>query len=525
MVSITPTGGVNFPNTVQGQTATAIVQTITNTGNATLNLSSITIVGANHGDFLLSQNTCLATLAANANCQVSITFTPSATGARTANLAVADNASGSPQLVALTGTGTPPNAPVVTFTPSGTIGFPSTAQGATSAAMTVTIGNTGGALLNISGIALGGANAGDFAIASNNCGATLAANGSCMVSLTFKPTATGVRLGALVVTDNAAGSPQSAVLSGTGTAAGAPVTITPSPVPAFTATQGTSSNPTTVTITNTGSALVTFATTNPISIAGANSGDFSIAANSNTCGATLAIGASCTVGVVFSPAGSGNRSATLQVNDNATGSPQTAALSGTAAAAFTLTSGSSAQSATVTAGQAATYNLQITPGSGFTGSVMWACTGAPSGAACTVTPNPVPLTGATAASFTVSVTTTARSMLMPPMDRRPMPPTSPLVLLERLIACLALLVLIYELRRRGGLTSRQLAYCGGALLLAVTLYGLSGCGGGSSGGGGGGGGTTGTQAGTYTLTLTPTATGPNGKALTLSPVSLTLIVN
>ena len=231
VVSVTPTGGVNFPNTVQGQTATAIVQTITNTGNATLTLSSITKTGANPGDFAISQNTCTATLAVNANCQVSITFTPTTTGARTANLSIADNATGSPQLVSLTGTGTPVNAPVVTFTPSGTIGFPSTAQGSTSSPIAVTIGNTGGAILNISGIALGGTSAGDFAIASNNCGATLAASASCMVSLTFKPTATGVRTAALVVTDNAAGSPQMAVLSGTGTAAGAAaVSINPTAV-------------------------------------------------------------------------------------------------------------------------------------------------------------------------------------------------------------------------------------------------------------------------------------------------------
>jgi hypothetical protein len=87
-----------------------------------------------------------------------------------------------------------------------------------------------------------------------------------------------------------------------------------------------------------------------------------------------------------------------------------------------------------------------------------------------------------------------------------------------------MLALLYELKRRGGLTQRRLAYCGGALLLAVALYGIAGCA--SSGiSGGGGGGTTGTQAGTYTLTLTPTATGATGKALQLSPVTLTLKVN
>jgi hypothetical protein len=81
--------------------------TLTNSGTAALSISSIAITGTNASDFAQT-NTCpsgLATLAAGASCTISVTFTPSAAGGRTAALSVTDNASGSPQSVALSGTG------------------------------------------------------------------------------------------------------------------------------------------------------------------------------------------------------------------------------------------------------------------------------------------------------------------------------------------------------------------------------------------------------------------------------------
>jgi hypothetical protein len=63
---------------------------------------------------------------------------------------------------------------------------------------------------------LGGANAGDFAQQSNTCGSTLKVRQSCVVTLTFKPTATSKRTASLVITDNGGGSPQNVGLSGVG---------------------------------------------------------------------------------------------------------------------------------------------------------------------------------------------------------------------------------------------------------------------------------------------------------------------
>ena len=93
----------------------------------------------------------------------------------------------------------------------------------TSPAQTVTVTNDGfGTALAISNNGtLSGANAGDFAIASNNCPASLAAGSSCNIQVTFKPTAEGTRVATLTITDNAGGTggtKQTVALSGTGVA-------------------------------------------------------------------------------------------------------------------------------------------------------------------------------------------------------------------------------------------------------------------------------------------------------------------
>jgi hypothetical protein len=93
-------------------TATSVPQTITlsNTGKVTLSISNLTVAGANPGDFAQA-NTCGATVAAGANCSLSVTFAPTAMGSRIASISISDNASGSPQTVSLTGTGVPHATP------------------------------------------------------------------------------------------------------------------------------------------------------------------------------------------------------------------------------------------------------------------------------------------------------------------------------------------------------------------------------------------------------------------------------
>jgi Phosphoesterase family/Abnormal spindle-like microcephaly-assoc'd, ASPM-SPD-2-Hydin len=100
-----PTAGVSpmsltFGGQTVGSASAAQTVTLSNTGSVALTITSI----AGSGDFA-ETNTCGSFLAAGGNCTISVTFTPTASGTRTGTLSITDNASGSPQSVSLTGTG------------------------------------------------------------------------------------------------------------------------------------------------------------------------------------------------------------------------------------------------------------------------------------------------------------------------------------------------------------------------------------------------------------------------------------
>ncbi len=202
----TPLG---FGTLAVGLTSVVHKVTLTNVGTTALTISSIAVTGAEAADFPETATTCGSSLAAAASCTVSLTFKPSTTGARSANLTVTDNAAGSPQQVPLSGTGT-----TAELTPT-SLSFGSVKVGTTSSAKTVTLKNVGTTAITITSITLAGIDPGDYA-QTNSCGSSLAASASCTISVTFKPTATGARSAILKVTDSAAGSPQQVTLSGTG---------------------------------------------------------------------------------------------------------------------------------------------------------------------------------------------------------------------------------------------------------------------------------------------------------------------
>jgi hypothetical protein len=77
---------------------------LTNSSNATMSISSLALTGSNASDFV-ENNNCGSSVAAGANCTIVVSFTPAASGARTAALTISDNATGSPQTVSLSGTG------------------------------------------------------------------------------------------------------------------------------------------------------------------------------------------------------------------------------------------------------------------------------------------------------------------------------------------------------------------------------------------------------------------------------------
>ncbi len=327
-VSLSP-ASLAFGNLAIGTVSAAQTTTLTNSGNAALSISGLSVYGANAGNFVETNN-CGNSVAAGANCTISVTFKPSASGAATATLGVADNASGSPQTVSLSGTGT---AAAVSLSPSSLI-FGSLAIGTTSAAQTITMSNPGNAALSITGLALSGANASNF-VETNTCGSSVAAGANCTIGVTFKPSASGAATAALSIADNLSGSPQSVSLSGTGTSTAPAVSLSPASLAFGSLAVGATSPAQTITLTNSGNAALSIT---GLALSGSNASNFT---QTNNCGSSVAVGANCTISVTFTASTSGAASAALSIADNLSGSPQTVSLSGTGTAAAVSLSPSS----------------------------------------------------------------------------------------------------------------------------------------------------------------------------------------
>jgi hypothetical protein len=199
---------LSFANLAVGSTSAAQVTTLTNERNTPLNIAGISA----SGDFAETDN-CGGTLAAGVTCTINVTFTPTFPLSRVGSITVTDDASNSPQTLALSGIGV---GPAVTLA-GGSLGNQLVTTSST--AQVVSLTNSGNASLTISSIAIGGTNSGDFT-QINTCpssSATLAASANCTFSVTFTPTVAGSRTASIVVVDNAPGSPHSITLTGAGT--------------------------------------------------------------------------------------------------------------------------------------------------------------------------------------------------------------------------------------------------------------------------------------------------------------------
>jgi len=510
-ITLSPTS-ITFGNQVVGTSSGPQLLTITNHSGVPLLLDNSTLLNGNGNFSWTSDCGSPGRLAPGAACSVSITFSPLTAGNLSGTWFSRDNTQSPPLQpffhfvnVPLSGTGV--NPPGVSLSPA-TLTFAAQAVGTSSAPQVITLTNSGASQLTINMITITGLNVGDFS-QTNTCGTGVAASASCSISVTFTPTTTSARSASVTITDNASGSPQSLVLSGTGVAPA--VGLSPTPLTFRNQLVGTMSAVQTLTMSNSGTAALSISS---IGITGANAGDFT---QTNTCGASVAASAGCSISVTFKPSTNGARIAAVTVTDNASGSPQAASISGTATDFSLGPAPGAPTSATFTAGQSATLNLQVNPVSGFTGAVNLACTGAPSESTCTPSASSATLSGASAAPFGVTVTTTARGLLPPGSLRRlwPRTPFSPLPYTILVLLC-AFVAALKALRLdRAGMV-RRWATTAAFMLSLATLIALSGCGGGGSSGPPP---PTGTPAGTYTLTVTGTSQGQN------RTVSLSLTVN
>jgi hypothetical protein len=405
------------------------------------------------------------------------------------------------------------------------LSFPDTVTGQKSASQSITLTSSGDQAVSFQSVSVTGANAADFE-ESDNCVSTvvLQPKHSCTIFIIYAPTSAGSSLATLNVLDSAVGNPQQYGLSGTGVAPPPPApVVTLNPAGTFnlpgTTTQGTTAAPQNLTVSNTGTGPLHVTA---IGVSGLNAGDFSVA-GSNCLVTAVSAGASCAIPVTFAPLASGIRTTTLTITDDAANSPQMVTLNATAVPAATIVAAAGATlSASVSAGQTARFNLQATPGAGFSGTLAFVCSGMPMGTKCSV-PSVTVTNGATA-SFTVSVTTSgsAPAAYGSPRNFPDVPRMAPVV------TTLLLLLLAYlpalNTRARAAISTITFDWKRFATL-ACLVFLVIGC--------GGGGGASSTQqpppiitpTGTYILMATPSATpASSSKSFLLPAIPLTLDV-
>lgn len=301
---------ISFGNQAFGTSSASVPVTVTNTGGSAVSISSIVVTGNNTFAFPESNN-CPSSLAAGNKCTINVSFAPSASGSFSAAVVVTSNASGSPMSINLSGAGI---APVTLSASSITFGLVLT--GSSKTANPIKLTNQMSVPLTGINVAVSGAAFSQ----TNTCGISLAAGAQCTVSITFAPTATGTQTGSVSITDSAANSPQTISLQGSGLL---PVSFAPASLGFGTVAVGTTSPPKTTTVTNNQKTVVTISS---LALTGAKAKYYS---QTNTCGSSLAAGASCKITVTFSPTITGGLPAFVTLTDSATNSPQTLDLFGT----------------------------------------------------------------------------------------------------------------------------------------------------------------------------------------------------
>ncbi len=316
-IALNPTR-MTFGSVVVNAASTAQTVTLTNSGQAILTGLGVSVTG----DFSLTANLCVGTLAAGASCTTGVVFTPTTTGNRTGVLTASSSSAGVvPAVVGLTGNGI--TAGALEVNPA-VASFGAVTVGQSGPAQSVTVTNAGTTTL----VGLQFQLAGDYSLPQNNCGAQLAGGGTCSFSVIFSPGVPGTRIGSVTISSTTAGvSPVLVGLEGTGVPA-AQLVVTPGQL-AFGATVvGLNSAALQLQVRNAGTGGLGglfFATATPFSV------------GTGSCGGNLAAGGMCSVPVTFAPTGAGSQSGQLTVSSTSLGVvPIAIPLTGTGLAAASL---------------------------------------------------------------------------------------------------------------------------------------------------------------------------------------------
>ena len=357
--------------------------------------------------------------------------------------------------------------PTLTVAPFPSFDFGTQPIGVATSAQTFTVTNNTASLATFSSIKTTGANSADFAITSDACSpAGVGAGLTCNIAVTFTPSVAALESATLVITAVVTNGGQQSTdmfnvtLTGTGSASAPAVGLSTNMLTFNPQMVTTTSAAMPVTLTNTG--------TGPLAINSiAASGDFAATSTGatacpispNTLPATAGSN-TCTINVTFTPTATGARNGNLTITDNANGSPHTVTLNGTGWD-FTVTA------ATPQSGKSPlVFNATLTSLGGFNQTVAFTCTGAPTGATCTVA-SPVTGNPNTPQSVQVTITRTGSGLVAPPAPMR-LPPMSiwQITLLLMALMLLFLLPRASRLRVRLGMIA--------AMVLLLTVAGCSG---------------------------------------------------
>ncbi len=363
-------------------------------------------------------------------------------------------------------------APALTVSSTG-LTFSAQAINSSSAAQTITVSNnlTSGSI-SITSITASG----NFAEA-NTCGSSVAAGGTCTISVTFTPLSIASLQGVIAISTDHGNL--SVTLSGIGV--GVPqLTLSTSALTFSNQPVGISSTSQALSVANAGTAVLSGLA---ITLSGANAASFTL---TTTCGANLAAGANCSANVVYLPTATGTSTATLSVVNSSSLPPQSVALAGTAVAPYSITS--STASASVAAGSAASYSIQIATPAGYplASTVQLSCSGLPALATCTFSPTTI-TQGSTAQTVAMSIQTTAATLSA--QDEK-----APFRRTDVTYASFVAGALLLCFTRRRAIPSLFVI-----LLVFGVIASMIGCS--SNGGSTKSGGAPGTPAGTYTITV------------------------
>ena len=355
------TPNVNFGNQGVGTTSGYQYIYLNNSGNQAFTVGSVS--GTNYGltsEFWLysaysGYDSCSGTtVAPGSSCYILAAFTPSAAGARSGTLVFPVTYPGATSAVnyttTLSGTGIAANSGLV-FSQS-TVAFGNQPVSTSSAQVQLLLINPSSAAIAVSSIALGGTNLADFSETDNCAGYTINANSSCTITLGFTPSLLGAESATITETDGNGGTP-SVNLTGTGTNGAAAAVFYPTTLTFSSQVVGEGSGPQFFTVTNGG--------INNLTITGVASSDaveFPVAQDGCT-GQSLTQGMSCTVGVLFAPGSTGSHSATINISDNASGSPQKMTVSGVGATELTSSVSLTASPASAALGSLFTFTATV----------------------------------------------------------------------------------------------------------------------------------------------------------------------